>query len=132
MTLLLTGAPCAGKTETLHRLGDLLTRHGVRVVATPEVATELFLNERKLSAARFQQEVLERQLANEAAAAAHCEAHAAAGNDVLWVLDRGAYGASPAARLPLPAAACRGRVRPLAQLTGAAAWRRHPRRKALL
>jgi tRNA uridine 5-carbamoylmethylation protein Kti12 len=70
MTLLLTGAPCAGKTETLHRLGDLLTRHGVRVVATPEVATELFLNERKLSAARFQQEVLERQLANEAAAAA--------------------------------------------------------------
>jgi hypothetical protein len=47
-----------------------------------------------LSAARFQQEVLERQLANEAAAVARCEAHAAASHDVLWVLDRGAYGVS--------------------------------------
>ena len=72
LTLLLTGAPCAGKTTTLRRLADLLRRHGVRVVTTAEVATDLLSSGARLTETRFQQAVLQRQLADEAAAAACC------------------------------------------------------------
>ena len=108
LTLLLTGAPCAGKTTTLRRLADLLRRHGVRVVTTAEVATDLLSSGARLTETRFQQAVLQRQLADEAAAAACCEALVAAGHDVLWMLDRGAWG-GPVRHAPSPFSA-RGRL----------------------
>ena len=62
----------------------------------------------RLTETRFQQAVLQRQLADEAAAAACCEALVAAGHDVLWVLDRGAWG-GPVRHAPSPFGA-RGRL----------------------
>jgi predicted ATPase len=88
-TLLLTGAPCAGKTTTLLRLRDLLERNGACMVGTSEVATDLLLGQPQLHGVDFQREVLRRQLAAEVTSAEECVTRSEAGRDVLWVLDRG-------------------------------------------
>jgi ABC-type sulfate/molybdate transport systems ATPase subunit len=58
------GGVGASKTTTLRRLADLLRRHGVRVVTTAEVATDLLSSGARLTETRFQQAVLQRQLAD--------------------------------------------------------------------
>jgi hypothetical protein len=90
MTLLLTGAPCAGKSTIADMLERRLTGHHTRVIVVREVATALILaGGGRMEPIEFQRQILATQVRLENEACEAAEALSADGYDVLIVLDRG-------------------------------------------
>lgn len=96
MTLLLTGAPCAGKSTIASLLGKLLAQSDTKVIIAPETATALILAQGCVEAdfepmdpLEFQRRILSEQVLVENDAREMAEALSANGNDVLCIFDRG-------------------------------------------
>ena len=69
LKIVLTGGPCAGKTQILSRLTQVLEGRGYKVITVPEAATHLILNgicpSASISMDDFQNFVIDAQIANE-------------------------------------------------------------------
>ena len=69
LKIVLTGGPCAGKSEALSRLTQLLEARGYKVFTVPEAATFLILNgicpSANISMEKFQKFVLDAQIETE-------------------------------------------------------------------
>ena len=69
LKIVLTGGPCAGKSEALSRLTQSLEERGYKVITVPEAATHMILNGIKpceeINMDEFQDFVLSTQIANE-------------------------------------------------------------------
>ena len=96
MTLLLTGAPCAGKSTIASLLGQLLSHPDTKIIIAPETATALILaqecaetDSEPMSPLEFQRLILSEQVRVENDAREMAEALSANGHDVLCVFDRG-------------------------------------------
>ena len=96
MTLLLTGAPCAGKSTIASLLGRLLSQPDTKIIIAPETATALILaqecaeaDSEPMGPLEFQRLILSEQVRVENDAREMAEALSANGHDVLCVFDRG-------------------------------------------
>ena len=85
----ITGGPCAGKTEAIKIIKQELTNKGLKVIAVPETATELISSEItpwELGRNKFQFLLLERSLNKEITAEKAAESF---NQDVVIIYDRG-------------------------------------------
>lgn len=85
----ITGGPCAGKTEAIKIIKQELTNKGLKVIAVPETATELISSEItpwELGRNKFQFLLLERSLNKEITAEKAAECF---DQDVVIIYDRG-------------------------------------------
>ena len=85
----ITGGPCAGKTEAIKIIKQELTNKGLKVIAVPETATELISSEItpwELGRNKFQFLILERSLNKEITAEKAAECF---DQDVVIIYDRG-------------------------------------------
>ena len=85
----ITGGPCAGKTEAIKIIKQELTNKGLKVIAVPETATELISSEItpwEVGRNKFQFLLLERSLNKEITAEKAAESF---NQDVVIIYDRG-------------------------------------------
>ena len=85
----ITGGPCAGKTEAIKIIKQKLTNKGLKVIAVPETATELISSEItpwEVGRNKFQFLLLERSLNKEITAEKAAESF---NQDVVIIYDRG-------------------------------------------
>lgn len=85
----ITGGPCAGKTEAIKIIKQELTNKGLKVIAVPETATELISSEItpwEVGRNKFQFLLLERSLNKEITAEKAAESF---DQDVVIIYDRG-------------------------------------------
>ena len=85
----ITGGPCAGKTEAIKIIKQELTNKGLKVIAVPETATELISSEItpwEVGRNKFQFLLLERSLNKEITAEKAAECF---DQDVVIIYDRG-------------------------------------------